>query len=169
MVRNFPRTKDRLCTTLNSAVENYVVRILKEGRYCAVLPRCWLPHSTMDGLTLALPYKGERPARRMNLVAKESRLPIRLVFRPPPTLKDLLTSSRIYEGKCLEVDCRYCTEEKICEPRGETKQKLAWPQFYKDGCEVNSCERSEHKEKFWKSGVSRTARLVLIITGLVCL
>ncbi|EYC07586.1 hypothetical protein Y032_0069g300 [Ancylostoma ceylanicum] len=53
----------------------------------------------------------------MSQAVKESRLHIRLVFCPPSTLKDLLMSSRVYGSKCLEVDCRYCTEEKICELR----------------------------------------------------
>ncbi|XGW22286.1 hypothetical protein V3C99_004926, partial [Haemonchus contortus] len=34
------------------------------------------------------------------------------------TLKDLLTSSRIYEKRCREQSCRYCTSEKICELQG---------------------------------------------------
>ncbi|XGW22535.1 hypothetical protein V3C99_005061 [Haemonchus contortus] len=57
-------------------------------------------------------------AREVNRVVKNSQLPIRLVFRPPPTLKDLLTSSRIYEKRCHEQSCRYCTSEKICELQG---------------------------------------------------
>ncbi|EYC40069.1 hypothetical protein Y032_0631g870 [Ancylostoma ceylanicum] len=33
-------------------------------------------------------------------------------------MKDLLTSTRVYESKCLETDGRYCIGEKICDLRG---------------------------------------------------
>ncbi|EYC13387.1 hypothetical protein Y032_0044g961 [Ancylostoma ceylanicum] len=118
MVRNFLKTKEKLCTTTNSAVEGHVSRILEENGYHPEFPRTWLPHSNMDGLPLVLPYVGDASARRVNQAVKNSRLPVRLIFLPPPTLKDLLTSTRIYESKCLEANCRYCTEKKICELRG---------------------------------------------------
>ncbi|EYC07526.1 hypothetical protein Y032_0070g479 [Ancylostoma ceylanicum] len=53
----------------------------------------------------------ERPARAVNQVVKRSGLPVRLVFCPPQTLKKILTSTRIYESKCPQSDCQYCTEE----------------------------------------------------------
>ncbi|EYB91211.1 hypothetical protein Y032_0208g2053 [Ancylostoma ceylanicum] len=100
---------DRLCMTMNPGIESDVVRILDENVYRAEPPRSWFPHPTMDGLTLALLYMGDGAARKTNQVVKESRLPIRLVFRAPLTLKDLLTSTRVYESKCLERDYCYCT------------------------------------------------------------
>ncbi|EYC31235.1 hypothetical protein Y032_0004g2038 [Ancylostoma ceylanicum] len=69
-------------------------------------------------MALVLPYVGDGPARKLSEAVKDSRLPIRLVFRPPPTLRDLLTSTRIYENRCPVVGCRYCSGEKICELRG---------------------------------------------------
>ncbi|EYC06584.1 hypothetical protein Y032_0075g972 [Ancylostoma ceylanicum] len=119
VVRNLIRTKDKLCTTKDLEVEKTISRILEENGYNGNPTTTWLPHATLDGLPLILPYVGEHPARAVNEVVKRSGLPIRLVFRPPPTLKHLLTSTRIYEDKCPEVDCQYCTkEEKICQLRG---------------------------------------------------
>ncbi|EYC09600.1 hypothetical protein Y032_0059g2956 [Ancylostoma ceylanicum] len=119
VVRNLIRTKDKLCTTKDLEVEKTISLILEENGYNGNPTTTWLPHATLDGLPLILPYVGEHPARAVNEVVKRSGLPIRLVFRPPPTLKHLLTSTRIYEDKCPEVDCQYCTkEEKICQLRG---------------------------------------------------
>ncbi|EYC13496.1 hypothetical protein Y032_0043g749 [Ancylostoma ceylanicum] len=102
-VRNLIRTKDKLCTSMDSTVEMTIARILNENGYSgnsATIATTWLPHSTPDGIPLISPYVGDRPARAINKVVKQSRLPIRLVFRPPPTLKHFLTSTRIYEEKC---------------------------------------------------------------------
>ncbi|EYC14469.1 hypothetical protein Y032_0040g225 [Ancylostoma ceylanicum] len=117
MVRNFLKTKERLYTTTNSGVESHVNRIIEENGYRPEFPRTWPQHSTMDGLPLVLPYVGDGSARKVNQAVENSRLPVRLIFLPPPMLKDLLTSTLIYESKCLEANCRYCTEEKICELR----------------------------------------------------
>ncbi|EYB91798.1 hypothetical protein Y032_0202g1796 [Ancylostoma ceylanicum] len=73
MVRNFLKTKEKLCTTTNSAVEGHVSRILEENGYHPKFPRTWLPHSTMDGLPLVLPYVGNASARRVNQAVKNSR------------------------------------------------------------------------------------------------
>ncbi|EYC06050.1 hypothetical protein Y032_0078g1165 [Ancylostoma ceylanicum] len=118
MVRNFLKTKEKLCSTTNLTVENHVKRILEENGYRPEPPKTWFPHTSMDGLPFVLPYVGNSPARRVNQAVKESRLPIRLIFRPPPTLRTLLTSTRVYERRCFEADCRYCKDDKICELRG---------------------------------------------------
>ncbi|EYB99766.1 hypothetical protein Y032_0120g925 [Ancylostoma ceylanicum] len=72
----------------------------------------------MDGLPLVLPYVGNSSVRRANQAVKKSRLPIRLIFRPPSTLETLTTSTPVYERKCFEANCRYCKDDKICEYRG---------------------------------------------------
>ncbi|EYC16654.1 hypothetical protein Y032_0033g2766 [Ancylostoma ceylanicum] len=118
VVRNLLKTKNKLCTTADVTVENSVARILEENGYRSDPPKTWRPHSTKDGMALVLPYVGDGPARKLSEAVKDSRLPIRLVFRPPPTLRDLLTSTRIYENRCPVVGCRYCSGEKICELRG---------------------------------------------------
>ncbi|EYC02567.1 hypothetical protein Y032_0099g3184 [Ancylostoma ceylanicum] len=111
------RTKDKLCTTKDLEVEKTISRILEENGYNGNPTTTWLPHATLDGLPLILPYVGEHPARAVNEVVKRSGL---LAFRPSPTLKHLLTSTCIYEDKCPEVDCMYCTkEEKIRQLRGK--------------------------------------------------
>ncbi|EYB85791.1 hypothetical protein Y032_0290g1522 [Ancylostoma ceylanicum] len=118
MVRNLLKTKDKLCRTTDVMVEDSVACILEQNGYRADPPKTWLPYSTKDGVALVLPYVGDGPARKLSHVVKDSGLPIRLVFRVPPTLKDLLTSTRIYEDRCPGADCRYCSGEKICDLRG---------------------------------------------------
>ncbi|EYB95418.1 hypothetical protein Y032_0160g3342 [Ancylostoma ceylanicum] len=119
VVRNLIRTKDKLCSRTDPEFERTISRILEENGYIASRATVWFPHSTPDGIPLILPYVGERPARAVNEVAKRSGLPIRLLFRPPPTLKHLLTSTRIHENECPEENCQYCAEErKICILRG---------------------------------------------------
>ncbi|EYC32810.1 hypothetical protein Y032_0002g1106 [Ancylostoma ceylanicum] len=120
VARNLIRTKDKLCTAIDSTVEMTIARILEENGYSGdpATITTWLPYSTPDGIPLNLPYVGNRPARAVNKVVKQSGLPTRLVLHPPPTLKHLLTSTRIYEEKCPQADCQYCNEEKICQLRG---------------------------------------------------
>ena len=67
---------------------------------------------------MVLPYVNEQSARDVNRVIKSSGLPIKLIFRPPPNLKNLLTASRMYEDKCGRKKCTYCTGKKICQLRG---------------------------------------------------
>ncbi|EYC44870.1 hypothetical protein Y032_0447g1628 [Ancylostoma ceylanicum] len=64
------------------------------------------------------PFVEDRTSREVNKTVTGSSLPFRLVFNPPPNLKDLLTSSCQYEEKCETPDCRYCTDSKVCELRG---------------------------------------------------
>ncbi|EYC07234.1 hypothetical protein Y032_0071g539 [Ancylostoma ceylanicum] len=78
----------------------------------------WRPYSASDGLALVLQYLNEHLAKRVYAIVKRSRLPVRLIFRPPPTLKEILTSSRFHEDVCDEEGCRYCTDHKICNLRG---------------------------------------------------
>ncbi|EYC10986.1 hypothetical protein Y032_0053g2410 [Ancylostoma ceylanicum] len=119
VVRNLIRTKDKLCSRADPEVERTISRILEENGYVANRATVWFPHSTPDGIPLILPYVGDSPARAVNEVVKRSGLPIRLVFRPPPTLKHLLASTSIYENKCPGENCQYCTEgKKICMLRG---------------------------------------------------
>ncbi|EYC22565.1 hypothetical protein Y032_0017g3428 [Ancylostoma ceylanicum] len=99
-------------------VERTIARILDENGYNMNPATTWFPYSTTDGIPLILPYVGDGPARAVNQVVRHSGLPIRLVFRPPSTLKEILTSTRIYENKCPQPDCQYCTEEPICQLRG---------------------------------------------------
>ncbi|EYC39096.1 hypothetical protein Y032_0676g1431 [Ancylostoma ceylanicum] len=118
VVRNLMKTKNKLCMGTDQNVERTIARILDENGYNTGPTTTWFPYSTSDGIPMILPYVGERPARAVNQVVKRSGLPIRLVFRPPPTLKKILTSTRIYESKCPQPDCQYCTEEQICQLRG---------------------------------------------------
>ncbi|EYC00615.1 hypothetical protein Y032_0114g440 [Ancylostoma ceylanicum] len=78
----------------------------------------WRPYSAPDGVALVLPYLTEHLAKRVNAIVKRSRLPVRLIFRPTLTLKEILTSSRLYEDVCNKEGCRYCTDHKICNLRG---------------------------------------------------
>ena len=87
-----------------------------------VVPSCASGCYANDGISLVLPYVGETVARKTNSFVKKLGLPIRLVFRPPATLRDMLTSTRIYESKCKNSRCRYCTTEAICQARGTVYQ-----------------------------------------------
>ncbi|EYB94116.1 hypothetical protein Y032_0175g496 [Ancylostoma ceylanicum] len=73
------------------------------------LYKCYVDDAflTIDGLPIVPPYVEDASARRVNQAVKNSRLLVRLIFVPPPTIKDLLTSARIYENKCLEANCLY--------------------------------------------------------------
>ncbi|EYB86597.1 hypothetical protein Y032_0276g1091 [Ancylostoma ceylanicum] len=56
--------------------------------------------STSDGLALVLPYVNESLPRQINTIVRKCGPTVRLVLQPPPTLKQLLTSSRIYVAEC---------------------------------------------------------------------
>ncbi|EYC15205.1 hypothetical protein Y032_0037g3382 [Ancylostoma ceylanicum] len=120
VVRNLMKTKGKLCTATDVGVERKIARILEENGYDnnPTTTATWFSHTTSDGIPLILPYVGDRPARAVNELVKQAGLPIRLVFRPPPTLKHLLTSTQVYEAKCPEPDCPYCIGDKICQLRG---------------------------------------------------
>uniref|UniRef100_A0A7I4XUG3 Reverse transcriptase domain-containing protein n=1 Tax=Haemonchus contortus TaxID=6289 RepID=A0A7I4XUG3_HAECO len=118
VVRNLLQGKRKLGTRRDSIGDAKVESILNSNGYFESNPKTWVPYRTADGVSLILPFVNDRMAREVNHIVKNSELPIRLVFRPPPTLKDFLTSSRIYEKRCREQSCRYCTSEKICELQG---------------------------------------------------
>ncbi|EYC24156.1 hypothetical protein Y032_0014g2356 [Ancylostoma ceylanicum] len=78
----------------------------------------WRPFSTPDGIALVLPYLNEYTSKQVNIVVKRCGLPVRLIFRPPATLREILTSSRMYENGCDAEECHYCSDHKICHLRG---------------------------------------------------
>ncbi|VDO64367.1 unnamed protein product [Haemonchus placei] len=106
--------KEKPGTRRNSVVDAKIESILESNGYFEGNTRTWVSHRRADGVSLIVPFVNDKMAREGNCVVKNSQLPIRLVFRPPPTLMDLLTSSRIYEKRCREQSCRHCTSEKIC-------------------------------------------------------
>lgn len=122
VVKSLLKTKQRLCNKRDPEVDRTVARILEDNGYSCEPSTSWRPYYATDGISLVLPYVGEDAARKVNSFVKKSELPIRLVFRPPTTLRDMLTSTRIYESKCSESNCRYCRTEKICQIRGAVYQ-----------------------------------------------
>ncbi|EYC15824.1 hypothetical protein Y032_0035g2983 [Ancylostoma ceylanicum] len=117
VVRNLVGTSERIAAR-NSETVDTIERILFENGYISGNMATWRPYSAPDGIALVLPYLNERLAQQVNTIVKRSQLPVRLIFKPPPTLKELLTSSRVYENRCDEEECRYCTDQKICKLRG---------------------------------------------------
>ncbi|EYC40623.1 hypothetical protein Y032_0604g557 [Ancylostoma ceylanicum] len=118
MVRNFVVTKKRTCSEDSEEVDESVKQILEDNGYTTVEARSWRPHFVAGGIPLVLPFLNEQCAKDVNQIAKSSGLPIKLIFRPPPNLRSLLVSSRIYEEKCGRSGCTYCTERKICQLQG---------------------------------------------------
>ncbi|EYB97658.1 hypothetical protein Y032_0139g2146 [Ancylostoma ceylanicum] len=117
VVRNLIGTSERITARTSETVDT-IKHILFENGYISGNMATWRPYSAPDGITLVLPYLNERLAHQVNAIVKRSQLPVRLVFKPPPTLKEILTSSRVYEDRCDEEECRYCTDKKICHLRG---------------------------------------------------
>nr|CDJ91664.1 hypothetical protein HCOI_01325800 [Haemonchus contortus] len=116
-VRDLLKTKKKLGTRRNPVVDAKVESILDSNGYLEGNTRTWVPYRTANGVSLILPSVNDKIAREVNYVVKNSQLPILLVFLPPPTLKDLLTS-RNYGKRCRERSCRYYTSGKICELQG---------------------------------------------------
>ncbi|EYC12226.1 hypothetical protein Y032_0048g1675 [Ancylostoma ceylanicum] len=117
VVRNLIKTSERIAAGVSETDET-IQRILSDNGYSSGGMTTWRPCSAPDGLALVLPYLNEHLAKRVNAIVKRSRLPVRLIFQPPPTLKEILTSSRLYENGCDEEGCRYCTDQNICHLRG---------------------------------------------------
>ncbi|EYC20386.1 hypothetical protein Y032_0022g598 [Ancylostoma ceylanicum] len=117
VVRNLIKTSGRIAASISEDDET-IKRILFDNGYNSGEVTTWRPYSTPDGIALVLPYLNEHYARRVDSIVKRSRLPVRLIFKSPPTLKEILTSSRLYENGCDEEGCRYCTDQKICHLRG---------------------------------------------------
>ncbi|EYC21534.1 hypothetical protein Y032_0988g3301 [Ancylostoma ceylanicum] len=117
VVRNLKRTSERIAEN-DKESEEAIQRILSENGYNNGSTNTWRPFSAPDGIALVLPYLNECTSKQVNIVVKRSGLPVRLIFRPPPTLREILTSSRIYESGCDAEDCHYCSDQKICHLRG---------------------------------------------------
>ncbi|EYC18887.1 hypothetical protein Y032_0026g1428 [Ancylostoma ceylanicum] len=88
--------------------------ILRENGYRYEPSYCWKPHHSLHGAVMVMPYVDERLANRINCAVRNSKIPARLIFRPPRSLKELLTSSRQYESVCVREHCSICTETQIC-------------------------------------------------------
>ncbi|EYB93810.1 hypothetical protein Y032_0178g645 [Ancylostoma ceylanicum] len=99
MVRNIVVTKKRTCSEESEEVEDSIKRILRDNGYTTSEARSWRPYSVAGGIPLVLPFVNEQCARDVNRIVRSSGLPVKLIFRPPPNLKNLLASSRIYEEK----------------------------------------------------------------------
>ncbi|EYC11231.1 hypothetical protein Y032_0051g2089 [Ancylostoma ceylanicum] len=117
VARNLKKTSERIAAN-DEEGDKMIRRILSENGYNNGNINTWRPHSAPDGIALVLPYVNEHISKQVNIVVKRSGLPVRLIFRPPPTLRGILTSSRIYESRCDVEDCQYCTDRKICHLRG---------------------------------------------------
>ncbi|EYC21817.1 hypothetical protein Y032_0018g3549 [Ancylostoma ceylanicum] len=117
VVRNLVKTSERIATS-NSENDASTQRILFENRYNGGKTTTWRPYAAADGIALVLPYLNDHHAKRVNAIVKRSQLPLRLIFQPPSTPKEMLTSSRLYENGYDEKGCRYCTDKKICHLRG---------------------------------------------------
>ncbi|EYC01442.1 hypothetical protein Y032_0107g3804 [Ancylostoma ceylanicum] len=118
VIRNLIITKEKTCSRVSPEVEENIRQILEENGYTTSKPSSWRPSFVTGGIPLVLPYVNEHIARDVNRVVRASMLLIRLIFRPPPNLKSLLTSSRMYEDKYGRKSSTYCTEKKICQLRG---------------------------------------------------
>ncbi|VDO88168.1 unnamed protein product [Heligmosomoides polygyrus] len=122
VISHLVASKDKTCTEESMDAEANISRILEENGYTRAEARSWRPHFIPGGVPLVFPYVNERIATEVNRVVKASGLPVKLVFRPPPNLKSLLTASRICEEKCGRNNCPYCTTHKICQLRGTVYQ-----------------------------------------------
>ncbi|EYB99268.1 hypothetical protein Y032_0123g1109 [Ancylostoma ceylanicum] len=117
VARNLRKTSERIAAN-DGESDKAIRKILSENGYKNGSMNTWRPHSAPDGIALVLPYVNEHISKQVNIVVKRCGLPVRLVFRPPPNLRDILTSSRIYESRCDAEDCLYCSDHKICHLRG---------------------------------------------------
>ncbi|KAL6735855.1 hypothetical protein Aduo_006261 [Ancylostoma duodenale] len=88
--------------------------ILRENGYRYEPSYCWKPYHSLHGAVIVMPYVNEYLANRINCAVKKSKIPAQLVFRPPRSLRDLLTSSRQYENTCARKHCNICVEKQIC-------------------------------------------------------
>ncbi|KAL6726824.1 hypothetical protein Aduo_008755 [Ancylostoma duodenale] len=111
------RTSNRICTS-NSGSGGRIQDILFENGYTTGTASSWRPYSVPDGIALVLPYLNESSSKKINTIVRKCGPPVRFVLQPPPTLKEMLTSSRIYEAGCDQRSCQYCREQKICHLRG---------------------------------------------------
>ncbi|EYC45561.1 hypothetical protein Y032_0423g1199 [Ancylostoma ceylanicum] len=117
VARNLRKTSERIAAN-DGESDKAIRKILSENGYENGSMNTWRPYSAPDGIALVLPYVNEHISKQVNIVVKRCGLPVRLVFRPPPNLRDILTSSRIYESRCDAEDCLYCSDHKICHLRG---------------------------------------------------
>ncbi|EYB82562.1 hypothetical protein Y032_0357g3392 [Ancylostoma ceylanicum] len=117
VVRNLKRTSERISGNDRQS-EGTIQQILSENGYKNGSMNTWRPFSTPDGIALVLPYLNEYTSKQVNIVVKRCGLPVRLIFRPPATLREILTSSRMYENGCDAEECHYCSDHKICHLRG---------------------------------------------------
>ncbi|EYC22806.1 hypothetical protein Y032_0016g2961 [Ancylostoma ceylanicum] len=117
VVRNLRGTSERIAANDRESDET-IQRILSESGYKNGSMNTWRPHSAPDGIALVLPYLNEHISKQVKIIVKRFGLTVRLIFRPPPTLREILTSSRIYESGCDAENCQFCGNHKICHLRG---------------------------------------------------
>ncbi|EYC26545.1 hypothetical protein Y032_0010g1212 [Ancylostoma ceylanicum] len=117
VVRNLKKTSERISTE-GSGSDGKIQSILFENGYTTRTTGSWRPYAAPDGIPLILPFLNDSFSKRINMIVRKSGLPVRLVFQPPPTLKQKLTSSRVYEAECDLRQCHYCRDQRICHLRG---------------------------------------------------
>ncbi|EYC29660.1 hypothetical protein Y032_0006g3106 [Ancylostoma ceylanicum] len=117
VVENLKKTSDGICTT-DSGSDEQVYNILFENGYTEGTVNSWRPYSVPDGIALVLPFLNDSSCKKINTIVRNCGLPVRLIFQPPPTLKEMLTASRVHEAECEQRSCQYCREQKICHLRG---------------------------------------------------
>ena len=117
VIRNMLSTSRELTSTNHEEMEIEVDNILRRNGYRKQQLRCWRPCRSPCGTPLVLPFINDSFAIDVNHVVKRSGLPISLIFRPPLTLRRILTSSRPYESRCERANCQICGEHKVCQEK----------------------------------------------------
>ncbi|XGW28958.1 hypothetical protein V3C99_008620 [Haemonchus contortus] len=142
VVHHMISTSRELTSVNSQEIEAEVDEVLRQNGYRRGAFRSWRPHRTPCGTPLVLPFITDSFARDVNRVVKRSRLPISLIFRPPPNLRQLLTSSRLYESRCERTNCNICGEHEVCQEKCVVYKVvcLACKEFY-----IGETSRPLHK------------------------
>ncbi|EYB83415.1 hypothetical protein Y032_0336g2891 [Ancylostoma ceylanicum] len=94
VVENLKKTSDRICTT-DSGSDEQIHNIPFGNGYTEGRVSSWRPYSVPDGIALVLPFLNDSSCKKINTIVRNCGLPVRLIFQPPPTLKEMLTASRV--------------------------------------------------------------------------
>ena len=81
------------------------------------------PRYIRGAAVLRIPFISDRFSIKIQKIFARYRMPVNIAVKPPPTLKQILVRSRLYDSKCDGKGCQICTEESgICKIKGVVYQ-----------------------------------------------
>ena len=112
VLQNMVTTTQRICSTEKERQKSVELanKIAKENGYedNVLKPSYWATTKFVKGyVAFKIPFISEFFTKAIYRIVKSSNLPLNVIVEDPQTLKNILTTDRIYVAGCVERNCLF--------------------------------------------------------------